>query len=78
MFQFLLNAVKKRVNLVLVITAFSSGWLRESHVADILWGKTRPISQRCLNELEKLVNVVFVVTAFPKGWLRESYVVDIL
>jgi hypothetical protein len=32
-----INEVDKRVDLVFVVTAFSTGWLRESHVSDLLW-----------------------------------------
>jgi hypothetical protein len=32
-----LNDVEQRVNLVFVVTAFPDGWLRESHVVDLLW-----------------------------------------
>jgi hypothetical protein len=30
---------EKLVNLIFVVTAFSNGWLRESHVADVLWSR---------------------------------------
>ena len=79
-FHFLFNELKKLVNLACVIAAFSTGWLTESHIADILWSKSasRRISQGCLNDVEKRVKLIFVVTAFSNGWLRESHVADVL
>jgi hypothetical protein len=74
------NEVEKRVDLILVVATFSNRWLGESHVADLLCGKSvsRRILQGCLNEVEKRVDLVFVVTAFSDGRLGESHVADLL
>jgi hypothetical protein len=76
----LFNEVKKRVNLVFVVAAFSDRWLGENHVVDLLCRQSasRRISKRCLNVLKKPVDIVFVVAAFSAGWLSESHVADVL
>src|SRR6202011_392873 len=75
-----LNVVEKRVNLAFVITASSERWLRESHVADLLWSKSasRGILQRRLHAVEIRVNLGLVITASSEGWLREGHVADLL
>jgi hypothetical protein len=57
--------VKKRINLVFVVAAFSDAWLGEGHISDLFWSKgaSRRISQRLLDQLKKRIDLVLVVSA---------------